>query len=81
VTGAVVFEQEVVVVISNDITLKEKTSSTSIKYSDKKLSSGTAEKLREPMIKYKHLPICSGATLIRSVVHTSDKRIRESNPR
>jgi hypothetical protein len=62
-------------IVSTDVTPK-KTSSASIKFSDRKISSDPTEKLREPMIKYKHLLICSGATLIRNIVYTSDKRIR-----
>jgi hypothetical protein len=62
-----------VAIVSTDVTPKE-TSSVFIKYSDRKISSAPTEKLREPMIKYKHLLICSGATLIISIVYTSDKR-------
>ena len=61
---------------SSAATSFKKASSGSTKYSDNKTSSSQNEKLREPMIKCKHLFICSGATLIRSIVYTSDKRMK-----
>jgi hypothetical protein len=47
----------------------------------KEISSMARQKRREPMIKYKHLFICSGATPIGSAGHAPDKdgRIRKDN--
>ena len=74
VTGAVVFQEVVVAIVSNDIMTKE-ISSDLFQNSDREVLAVPIKKLREPVIKYKYLFKCSGATLIRSVVRTSDKRI------
>jgi hypothetical protein len=58
----------------------KKTSSGVTKYSDKKTLRSKEvhglKKLQEPMFRCKHLFICSGATLIKSIVYTSDKMTR-----
>ena len=74
VTGAVVFQEVVVAIVSNDIMTKE-ISSDLFQNSDREVLDVPIKKLRETVIKYKYLFKCSGATLIISVVRTSDKRI------
>ena len=65
----------IMAIVSNDV-IRERFECFSLKDSDNKSLSPPTEKLREPMIKCKHLFICSGATLIRSIIYTSDKRVK-----
>ena len=64
----------VVAIVSNDIMTKE-ISSDLFQNSDREVSIVPTRKLREPVVKCKYLSTCSGATLIGSIVRTSDKRI------